>query len=97
MRRTLRELAAVALVLVLTLGLMLAALAAGLAEGAGGGVSAAGYAQAAQAALGRAGHPAGYLVRCKGRVTDWATQQVRVSCLMSHPGPPHWRGQQDTP
>lgn len=95
--RVVREIGGAVAVLALTLGLMIAALIVGRAEGSGAGPDAAGYAQTARAALSGAGKPSGYMVQCRGWVTDWATDQVRVACLMSHPGPWRWRGQETGP
>jgi hypothetical protein len=70
------------------LAVVLGALAAILAvTSASAGIGAGGYAQAAQAALTKAGHPFGYITHCTGVTSNFATGQVKVTCTMNEQHP----------
>lgn len=56
-----------------------------LVTNANAGIGAGGYAQIARTALQKAGHPFGYNVTCTGAVSNYATDQVTVRCIMREP------------
>jgi hypothetical protein len=70
----------VAVGLAVVLGALAVAL---LVTSASAGTGPGGYAQTAQTALNKAGHPFGYRATCSGRYSNYATAQVKITCTMN--------------